>query len=172
MSALGEGQPYFAICLIILSIGSIYEWNYFLIGFLQTLYFNHLLKMVHHAPRPYFDDPSLLDKELIDCAGEFGNPSAHATMAANFILLVHQYYKDKYSEVLKQKPRFLIAILDILVYTLILGIGLSRLHSGRHTMDQLLYGWSLGIWGFCFTHYYYKPYFYDPGMKVDANHWK
>jgi hypothetical protein len=53
--------------------------------------------MIHHAPRPYFDDPSLLDRDLIDCAGEFGNPSAHAVMAASFIPLLHQYYKDKYS---------------------------------------------------------------------------
>ena len=89
---IGEGQPYLALFVIIFIQGSTYEFNYFLITFLQTLYISHILKMVHHAPRPYFDDPSIADNDLKDCAGEFGNPSAHSQMAATVILTLSVYY--------------------------------------------------------------------------------
>lgn len=65
-----------------------------MIGFLITINVNHMLKMLHHEPRPYFEDPSILDSGLIDCAGEYGNPSAHAHGASFFALSMYYFYKD------------------------------------------------------------------------------
>ena len=81
ISNLGEGHYYGWVYMFLLSIGSTYEFNYFIMVFTSTLYFNHLLKTSQHQPRPYFDDPKLADPNLKDCSGEFGNPSAHALMA-------------------------------------------------------------------------------------------
>ena len=77
-----------------------------MLTFLFTINLSHTLKMLHHEPRPYFDDPTLLDSGLIDCAGEFGNPSAHAHTSIFFTLTIYNYYKDKYNKSFCKLNRF------------------------------------------------------------------
>jgi hypothetical protein len=80
ISNMGEGHYYGWAYLLLLSYGSIFEANYFVMVFFVNVFVNHLLKTSQHQPRPYFDDPSVADPDLHDCSGEFGNPSAHAIL--------------------------------------------------------------------------------------------
>ena len=106
-----------------------------MITFLVTININHVLKMLHHESRPYFDDPTLLDSGLVDCAGEYGNPSAHAHCAAFFTYSLYHFYKEKHLISFNKCNKVFRVLLDLLPGILAFGIGISRLYAGRHTLD-------------------------------------
>ena len=171
-SNLGEGDPYMIGQLLIAAYGSVYEYNYFSMCFCATLWIGSLLKTAHHSPRPYFDEPSMIDGDLHDCAGEYGNPSAHALMAGQYFLMLSLYYKDKYKQQWDNLGKLTRIVLNVLQWCVVLSICFSRFYAGRHSIDQLIYGFVLGIWCAYFSHYYFKPYIYDPCNRKDMNHWK
>jgi membrane-associated phospholipid phosphatase len=46
----------------------------------------------------------------------------------------------------------------IAAITLPLLVGFSRLYNGDHSMDQILYGWLLGLWVAFANHYLFRDF--------------
>ena len=92
-------------------------------GFLNTL-----LKLVFHAPRPYWTDPAVKGREPIS---SFGMPSGHSQngpVAWGF-----------FAAQTRRWPVWAGAAAVIVL------IGVSRVYLGVHSVGQVLTGWSIGV---------------------------
>jgi hypothetical protein len=88
---------------------------------------NTVLKLVWHAPRPYWTDPTLKAHES---GSSFGMPSGHAqgSMVAWGLLGVHA------------RRRWVWVVVGVVV----LLVGISRIYLGVHSLGQVLAGWMIG----------------------------
>ncbi|CDW85396.1 pap2 superfamily phosphatase [Stylonychia lemnae] len=96
-------------------------------------------KLAYHHPRPYMVDEKI---KVYGCATEFGDPSGHTTSSSAVLVALNMDFLSKYNRI-KLIWKILSIILCIL---LIFMVGFSRLYNGDHTIDQIIYGWCLGIW--------------------------
>lgn len=99
VSALGDGPPYFYILVLNWATGrrtkthsSMYEIIFLTFTLELGMQFCYVLKLLYHKSRPYFDDISLGDIVMRDCAAEFGNPSGHSILVASFPLTALWFY--------------------------------------------------------------------------------
>ncbi len=81
--------------------------------------------------------------KVFGCTAEYGNPSGHALFAAGghffiFLDVCHGRKSPTFS-----KPVY--AILLFLTVSLSALVGYARFYVGVHTINQIVYGWSLGI---------------------------
>ena len=62
---------------------------------------------------------------------------------------------------LTQSPKKLVivAICGIGVGLVIFFVGFSRAYLGVHSFDQILYGWTYGLWLAFFLFHYFRPFF-------------
>jgi membrane-associated phospholipid phosphatase len=111
------------------------------IVYIFCAYWDNLLKIIYGNPRPYWVKTSLFKQ----CNGGYGNPSGHAFTSAGFYLATWElvtslkYFKEnKIGVVIKW-------ILLIVSVILILFIMYTRIILGAHSLNQILYGASLGL---------------------------
>ena len=107
------------------------------------------LKLFHASPRPSWESSEV---QTYKCYSEFGSPSGHTMLCTNFCMYVYfvyvlnennKVYKMLRSVLSDQAIRFSsIAILSISTYYM----GYSRIVLGAHSINQVLYGFLLGLW--------------------------
>lgn len=102
----------------------------------------NITKMAYHEARPFWIDPTVYQS---DCSVEFGNPSGHSMTAAVLSVALAFSILHLGSGDLKRR-----VILGLLIFPIALiyffAMGLSRLTLGVHSINQIVYGWVLGIW--------------------------
>ncbi len=101
---------------------------------------NHALKLVFHAPRPFFYDRAV---QTFDSETTFGAPSGHAQNSASVWGLIAAVTSHR----LPSRRRLAWGLALLLVFL----IGLSRLYVGMHFPTDVLLGWAAGfalVWGF------------------------
>jgi membrane-associated phospholipid phosphatase len=89
---------------------------------------NSILKLVFHAPRPYWVDARI--QALYHPSTEFGMPSGHAQTSSNCWLVLAASLRKRW-----------MWILAVVLFGM---IGISRLYLGAHFLSQVLSGWCLG----------------------------
>ena len=103
------------------------------------------MKISYHSPRPYMTDDGFT---VIGCSYEYGQPSGHSLFSAGFsVFLFLDFLGD--SEV--KDKRYIGSLIGTLSFFFLMGF--ARIYQGVHSIDQVLYGWSLGIWSALFFHY-------------------
>jgi hypothetical protein len=88
---------------------------------------NTMLKLVWHAPRPYWTDPSIRAHES---RASFGMPSGHAQGAAVAWGLAGVHARRR-------------AVWAVVIVVVAL-VGVSRIYLGVHSVGQVLAGWAIG----------------------------
>lgn len=131
---------------------------------MQLCYF---LKLLFQKSRPYFDDSSLGDLHMHDCAAEFGNPSGHSILAASGPLTALWYFQRVFRD---SFSRIGLKFLQIFVWLFILSVIYSRIYTGRHSLDQCLIGFAVGVWTSHFSIYFWKENVFDKEITKAANH--
>ena len=111
----------------------------YLMGFIFCLQFHSMMKIWYGSKRPFWHDESLY-KGI--CDGGFGNPSGHSISTSFLYLSLFIYYQQ--SKTLKDKFIIVIIILVFFLFWTIMII-LSRLILGMHSVNQVIYGSSLGL---------------------------
>jgi membrane-associated phospholipid phosphatase len=103
--------------------------------------------MAFHDPRPFITTAEL---ESYDCSAEHGNPSGHSMASSCFTsLLILHYYT---ASLTKNKLKYiLLAILAILWTYLVV---YSRIYNAAHSIDQVVFGVSLGYYFAFGIHFY------------------
>lgn len=103
-------------------------------------------KMAYHSPRPYMVSDEV---QVFGCSTEFGHPSGHSINSMTFCigLLLDYMVSNPDDSLIKKAIIFVLAIVTPLL------VGFSRLYNGDHSMDQILYGWLLGLWIAFSNHY-------------------
>jgi membrane-associated phospholipid phosphatase len=100
---------------------------------------NPMIKNIANRRRPYFDNPQIQCKKIVDPSADildevaqgYSFPSGHSSGAASLYPSL-AYYKPK---------RWLIAIAIVIPFL----VGLSRIYLGVHFPTDVLGGWVLGI---------------------------
>ena len=82
----------------------------------------------------------------IGCSVEYGSPSGHALFASGVFLMLFFESSNGFS-----KAKYYIALICVMGMTVL--ICLDRLYLGLHTLDQVLYGFTLGVWVALYFHY-------------------
>ena len=109
----------------------------------------NLTKMAYHEPRPFFVDA---DIKVYGCSAEYGNPSGHSLFAAAFaFFLFLDIFESPHTKFKRWGLSYCISLFFVLAYTIL--IGFARLYVGVHTLNQVIYGWQLGIWISFYFHF-------------------
>ena len=100
---------------------------------------DNLLKELYAKPRPYLLDMLI---KPVDCELSFGNPSGHSLNSILFFLTLWHIMTD--SEYFKQRKlmKYIFLISTIMFVFIIM---FSRLALGAHSLNQLLFGFSVGV---------------------------
>lgn len=118
---------------------SLIKSSVFIAGLIFCLHFHSIMKIWYGSSRPFWEDKDLYEGI---CDGGFGNPSGHSITSAYLYLTLFMYIKD--SKFLKEKQIAKI-IIFLLFLTYIILIILSRLILGIHSINQVIYGSTLGV---------------------------
>ena len=115
---------------------------YWIFLFTMTTAIMNFTKIAYHEPRPYWDNSLLFEEE---CSAGYGNPSGHSMMAATFaVAVILETFESAKG---KTVSRVVICVLvGLLMTAYFILLGWSRLIVGVHSLNQVLYGWILGIW--------------------------
>lgn len=79
------------------------DYIYLMSAFFLNTHWSNFLKSVLHHSRPQFEDPTLGEENHGVCAGEFGNPSGHTVLAAQFLLNFWWLYRERIQNTLGNK---------------------------------------------------------------------
>jgi membrane-associated phospholipid phosphatase len=82
------------------------------------------------------------------CSGEYGNPSGHSLFSAAFNIfffldLFHSNCDQPDFSTLKAKLIYAGALFLAILLTFL--IGFARFYVGLHTLNQIVYGWQIGL---------------------------
>ena len=130
--------------ILLMSIDYRYRANQVYWIFLLTILnlVMNFTKMAYREARPFWVDPTIY---LDDCSLGFGNPSGHSMMAALLAVALTFSILEFVTGDFKRR-----VILGLLVFPLAIvyffAMGWSRLTLGVHSLNQIVYGWLLGIW--------------------------
>ena len=149
LSVIGEGPLYIAVILLIYNQCSREVSFYFLLVFSLSNWLMNLTKVAYHEGRPYLTDPAV---EIYDCEAGYGNPSGHSWFAAlfPFLLFLARFHPIDGLEI-RKTPAYFICIFLAFAYMGLVGI--SRIYNGAHAINQVLYGFSWGLYLALVMHY-------------------
>ena len=125
--------------IIVLWFFTLIKSYVYLMGFIFCLQFHSMMKIWYGNKRPFWQDPSLY-KGI--CDGGFGNPSGHSITTSFLYLSLFFYYTQ--AKVTRDKYKILIIILLFCLFWIVM-ILLSRIILGMHSVNQVIYGTSLGL---------------------------
>ena len=125
--------------IIVLWFFTLIKSYVYLMGFIFCLQFHSMMKIWYGNKRPFWQDPSLY-KGI--CDGGFGNPSGHSITTSFLYLSIFFYYTQ--AKVTRDKYKILIIILLFCLFWIVM-ILLSRIILGMHSVNQVIYGTSLGL---------------------------
>jgi len=109
------------------------------------LWAKNVLKFMHHTNRPFWEDDEITSGET-HCSLDFGKPSGHSSgsgVIATFLCLelIHYMRVNHVNYILLKG-----ILVSLFTVAYIFTMGFSRAFTGAHSLDQIIYGWSLGIW--------------------------
>ena len=160
-SVAGDGDCYFYALSILFAMNKNYDFIFLVLCLALNLHWNNTLKMGIHDSRPQFDDPSIATINAGTCAGEFGNPSGHALITSQYFTSGLLFCLTEYKSFFESN-RVLKNSLKVFCVIFTLGVLLCRIYLGRHSIDQILLGATLGSLTAHFLHYCFKPHMFDP----------
>ena len=98
------------------------------------------------------------DVEALACSKSYGNPSGHSSLSACFFTaLFLMIFHDQTNHFSAKTYWFALSGLVSLVFN----VGLSRILLGVHSFNQVLYGWSYGVWLALVLHTYARPWVFQ-----------
>jgi membrane-associated phospholipid phosphatase len=143
VSSLGGGIEMVVLVMVTFLMGTRPKYFYYLAAFSLDKCLIGLMKQVYHNPRPYMVQS---DIHAYHCSKEFGNPSGHSSSACLISTLLFLDLGQHFPLPLRI-PALLLALFWAI------GIPFSRYLLGVHSLDQVVYGFSLGLWSGLTMHY-------------------
>ena len=158
------------LCGVTLLFGTRQKFFYYATAFTIDKSIVGLFKLIYYYPRPFMASTAL--KGQIDyiygikCSSEFGNPSGHSLSSALFsIMLFLDVFHDE-SKSFRRRPLTKSEIKSrtgfwkcnyyiwlVLASYWAISIPITRYVLGVHSLDQIIYGSSLGIWAGLTCHF-------------------
>jgi len=154
-SFLGNVVPFGIIILLFYNFGNIYKTFTLLSSLFLSSLFVGGLKMIYMEPRPYFDFNDEINP--VDNEAGWGNPSGHAVFNVAFYLT---FWELLFQNSKLRKKTFVRYFTLCLILIFVCFIIISRLILAAHTLNQLIFGATIG-----FGIYYFLFY----AMRIETN---
>ena len=153
--------PTYIGSIFILIFHSIKDSFVYIFTFSISAYTNSLIKLIYKNERPFWTNHKI---KVDGCSFGFGNPSGHS--ARSTIIFLSLYY---YTANLKclEKKNIIKKILIIPFLLIIFSVMYSRVFEGKHTFNQILFGFSFGIFFYILWFYLLKIQNYTSRMFFD-----
>lgn len=139
---LGSEKLYGILLLIIYNYGNIYKTYFIFSSISVSMLILSILKIAYSSPRPFWYQSKTLKIEVLDCQGGYGAPSAHIYNATVFYLTLWKLLFQSKSREKKKCLKFLVLLLCLFCIVL---VGLNRVLTGAHSIDQVIFGFLLGL---------------------------
>lgn len=110
----------------------------FILNFAYSSFIMNMLKLIYSNPRPYWVKPSL----MLSCSPGYGNPSGHAFDSLSVYLSIWHMITDLDFFKRHKSMKYLLLVL---ILVLVGAIVLSRIYLGVHSVNQIIYGITLGF---------------------------
>ena len=157
MSKLGGGKEIGVLVFSALLLAPREKYFYYLLAWaLDKLYIGYF-KLAYGDPRPYMVNGEIHPYE---CTSKFGNPSGHSSAAQLFGFIVFlDVFHGKHYNFKKGLPNVTFASWAWYIFCLVLSlfwaitIPFSRWMLGVHSLDQIIYGTTLGWWTILTCHF-------------------
>ena len=128
----------FLVLLLSYNFSSTYKTLILVISAGLSSLLGGFLKLIYISPRPFMTD---INVSAFNCEGGWGNPSTHSILSTCFYLTFYKIYifqNKNFSNEEKKKSY-------IFTFIFIICICLSRLLLGVHSINQILFGFCLGL---------------------------
>ena len=152
--------PIFAIILVFFPISSSFLT---LQALIYSIYFTNLLKIIYRNGRPYWES------EILDvvCNSGYGNPSGHSVTSTTYYLTLPHivtnfdyFRKTTIGKILRIVIFILFCILGALVM-------ISRIMLGAHSINQVIFGFTIGLGIYFILIYILSYHTYDPNVFIN-----
>ena len=156
ISVLGTAAIILSLFFIIFITHPLNYSFLFLHSIIYSSFLTNFLKVIYSNSRPYWIKP---EEIYIACNGGYGNPSGHSdSSVCVYLSLVHILTDFK---IFKTKKGFIYKIILYAFFIIIiLLIMISRIMLGAHSIDQVIYGGTLGLGLYYFLFYILKYHTY------------
>lgn len=136
------GGKYFiaVVVVFVFYYFSIIKSSIFILGLMACLQINYIIKTWYGNLRPFMEDKTLFQGE---CEGGYGNPSSHSMINTFLYLTLFVYLKN--TKLFKKGRKIVEPIVLFLFIIWIIVICSSRFILGVHSINQVIYGMSLGL---------------------------
>lgn len=141
MSALGAEFIFLPLLIIVFFFFPLNKSYTFFSVLVMSTYLDNLLKIIYSNPRPFWIKTVLFQS----CETGYGNPSGHAFSSTAVYLSLWHCVTD--FDTFKKTTKGIAARIGLLIFflLLIITIIISRMFLGVHSIDQVIYGASLGL---------------------------
>ena len=147
ITTFGTASIFIPLYVIIFNFYSLSKSFTFLLTYVLAVYIDNIMKIIYNNPRPYWVDPAI---KILACNGGFGNPSGHAYSSSSVYMAF--WYITVDNEIFKCRNWLKMLYLIFILFFIVL-IMYSRFYLGVHAINQLLYGFTLGILLYIFLFY-------------------
>lgn len=141
MSVFGEAKvtfPIFAVIFLFFPLNSSFLT---LQSLIYPIYVTNLFKIIYRNGRPYWKS-TFLD---VVCNSGYGNPSGHSVTSACYYLTLPHIVTNFNFFIAQTKGRVL-KIIIFLLFDILAGlVCLSRIFLAAHSINQVIYGFTLGL---------------------------
>ena len=124
-------------------------------GYLITVIFNYILKVIIARPRPYVNNPQIINK-LTTIGQSF--PSGHSVSVMFIVLALLSLFaflcKKGKMEIYK-KTWFKILSYSVAI-VLVLLTAIARMYLGQHYISDIIVGLIIGMFGFVVSYFVFK----------------
>jgi len=148
---IGEKYFHYGIFVFIFTYFPLVDSIALLVNIQINIFFTGFLKQIYHNGRPFWEE---YDYPNYTCTTSFGNPSGHSLSSASFYLTLWMILKNR-----KVNSRIIKCLTLIVTLLLIFLIILSRLYLGVHSLNQVIFGFTIGIGLFLFHEYIIRLYY-------------
>ena len=140
-SFFGSEKIYIIIIIIFYNFLNIYKTYLLFCSLSISQLILSFFKIFFIAPRPYWSNKK---KEIFpyDCQGGFAAPSSHTYTATVFYLVLWHIIYDRRSKKINQSQKRKLLMFFLFIIFI---IGFSRILSGAHSIDQVIFGFLLGL---------------------------
>ena len=152
--------PIFAIILVFFPLSSSFLT---LQALIYSIYFTNFLKIIYRNGRPYWES------EILDvvCNSGYGNPSGHSVTSTTYYLTLPHivtnfdfFRKTITGQILRIVIFILFGCLGVLVM-------ISRIMLGAHSINQVIFGFSIGLGIYFILIYILSYHTYDPNVFIN-----
>ena len=155
----GSEKVLIPIVLIFLFFNPLIYSYYLIFSLMTSTYIASLLKLIYSNYRPYWDNNNAI-LPIVNCDMGYGNPSGHTLVSTvTYLGLWKLLQKNR----IKKRKWTSLTILFCMIL-MILSIIFTRIIGGVHNLNQILFGFLLGLGMYLIYYHLYKFYNKQPEM--------